>query len=136
MILLDPSLDMPLQEKSYADDCIDGKQHLGQPLCHFLIDAHFFFRNPNHRARLWSGPGVFVERHRHILSRACVGMVRKGDDIAQLLVLLGTCVAQLFDLFAYSVLRNVDLLAEYSLQHQLPTLPRYGSALDSSPDVL
>ena len=43
MILLDPSLDMPLQEKSYADDCIDGKQHLGQPLCHFLIDALFFF---------------------------------------------------------------------------------------------
>jgi hypothetical protein len=76
MVLLDPSLGVPLPEKSYGEDCSLTPTTLWVRVLAFFQTT---FNNICKR----------TERFRHFCPRSHFGVVWEGDDSERLLVLLG-----------------------------------------------
>ena len=84
MRFLDPSLGVPLPEKSYAENCEFMVKNVWVSV---PLRTCSFVRRPDTCADGRRN----VERSRHLLSRTCAGLVRQGPYSQGLLVLLGAC---------------------------------------------
>lgn len=82
MRFLDPSLGVPLPEKSYAENCEFTVKNVWVSV---PLRTCSFARRPDTCADGRRN----VERSRHLLSRTCAGLVRQGPNSQGLLVLLG-----------------------------------------------